>query len=210
MEMVNRVLNIIKSKDLIIPKILFINYRKLNITEGELILLIYFINLNSNLFNINAIVEELDLSKEEVLKLIDSLSSKGLLKIVVNKKEKKITEEISIDGLYDKLSFLVVDAKETKNNLYDVFESKLGRTLSPTEYELINGFTSMYSEELITLAIDEAVYNGVNNLRYIDRILYEWNKKGIKNKDDLKRARVARKENNQKLFDYDWLNEKDE
>lgn len=208
--MVNRVLNIIKSKDLIIPKILFINYRKLNITEGELILLIYFINLNSNLFNINAIVEELDLSKEEVLKLIDSLSSKGLLKIVVNKKEKKITEEISIDGLYDKLSFLVVDAKETKNNLYDVFESKLGRTLSPTEYELINGFTSMYSEELITLAIDEAVYNGVNNLRYIDRILYEWNKKGIKNKDDLKRARVARKENNQKLFDYDWLNEKDE
>ena len=33
--------------------------------------------------------------------------------------------------------------------------------------------------------LKEAIYNGISNFRYIDRILYEWNKKGLKNKEDV-------------------------
>ena len=36
----------------------------------------------------------------------------------------------------------IIDVKEEEDesNIYSVFESELGRTLSPIEYELINGW----------------------------------------------------------------------
>ena len=83
--------------------------------------------------------------------------------------------------------------------------------MSPIEYELINGWKENdFSDELITLALKEAVYNGVTNLRYIDKILYEWKKKGIRTKEQVEQSRVAfksKKEEKQELFDYDWLDD---
>ena len=78
------------------------------------------------------------------------------------------------------------------------------------EFEIINGWVDNgYSEELIKLALKEATYNGVSNLRYIDKIIYEWGKKGIKTKEDVENNRKQFKNNNNKkeLFDYDWLND---
>ena len=77
------------------------------------------------------------------------------------------------------------------------------------EYAIIGGWLDLnYSEEIILLALDEAVYNGVYKLNYIDKILYEWNKKGIKNKEDkikndteFKSKKIEKKE----LIDYNWL-----
>ena len=81
------------------------------------------------------------------------------------------------------------EKKETKDDIYQVFEREFGRTLSTMDYEIINAWIDGgYSEELIIAALREAVYNGVTNLRYIDRILNEWNKKGIKAPEDIKNA----------------------
>ncbi len=79
------------------------------------------------------------------------------------------------------------------------------------EYTIIGGWLETgYTEELILLALDEAVYNGVFKLNYIDKILYEWDRKGIKNKADkekndteIKKNRSSKKE----VVDYDWLGE---
>ena len=79
------------------------------------------------------------------------------------------------------------------------------------EYEIINGWKEVnFKEELIIAALKEAVYNGVNNLRYIDKILYEWKRKGIHNIEDVERNKLEFKqirENKQELYDYDWLND---
>ena len=92
-----------------------------------------------------------------------------------------------------------------------MFEKEFGRTLSPIEYELINGsLDNEFSEELVKAALKEAVYNGVSNLRYIDKILYEWKKKGIKTPEDVEKNKVQfqnRKEENSEVFSYDWLND---
>ena len=105
--------------------------------------------------------------------------------------------------------------KDTKKetNIFETYETELGRALSPTEYEIINSWLdSGYSEELILLALKEAVYNGVSNFRYIDRIIFEWAKKGIKNKDDVEKNRKEFKKSkeNKELFDYDWLNDRED
>ena len=67
-----------------------------------------------------------------------------------------------------------------------------------------------FSEELILEALKEAEYNGVLNLRYIDKILYEWNRKGFKTVEDVNK-RFNELENTpifeSSVLDYDWLHE---
>ena len=85
--------------------------------------------------------------------------------------------------------------------------------LTPIEIEIVKAWKeSNYTDEIIKEAIKDAVYNGVANLRYIDKILYEWAKKGIKTKDDVEKSKkqFREKERTQKvddLSDYAWLDE---
>ena len=81
------------------------------------------------------------------------------------------------------------------------------------EYEIISGWLDNgYTEELIALALKEATYNGVSNLRYIDKIIYEWGKKGIKTKEDVEKKKKQFKNNSEKkeIFDYNWLDEEND
>ena len=88
---------------------------------------------------------------------------------------------------------MIEDIKENKEeekqtSIYDKIQQEFGRILSPMEYEIIGAWIDgATSEELITEALKEAVYNGVNNLRYIDKILYDWGKKGYKTKEDVEK-----------------------
>ena len=123
-------------------------------------------------------------------------------------------EYISLELLYDKIVNIYLDLKEETNenaDIYSAFEKELGRTLSPMEYEIIKGWVmDKFSDELIILALKEAVYNGVNNLRYIDKVLYGWRKKNIKNKQDIikdKEKFKNRQKENIEVFDYNWLDE---
>ena len=58
--------------------------------------------------------------------------------------------------------------------------------------------------------------NGVTNLIYIDKILYEWEKKGYKNKEDIEKSRQNFRRNQEikkakkEVFDYNWLEDNDE
>ena len=57
-----------------------------------------------------------------------------------------------------------------KEDIYTIFEKEFGRTLSSMDYEIINAWIDNgFSEELVIAALKEAVYNGVPNLRYIDK-----------------------------------------
>ena len=208
--MLGKVIDILKDNSINIPSILFKNYRNLNITDSELIILIYLINSDKT-FNPKKISKDLNFKLNETMSLITSLTDKGLIKIdVINK---KVREEIfNLNELYNKLAFLIINGKETKsNNIFDVFEKEFGRTLSPMDYEIISDWQKDFDDNLILLALKEAVFNNVNNLRYIDKIIRDWSKKGIKSKEDIikDKKNYESKKSNKKLFDYDWLNERD-
>lgn len=190
------------------------NYKKLNMTDSEMILVIYFINQSNNTYNPKQISNDLKLELNTVLEMVNSLSEKGILKVELKKINNIRCEVINLDYLYEKLAFSLNEVDEKKNdNLFSMFETEFGRTLSPMEYEIINSWISNgCSEELIKLALREAIYNGVSNLRYIDKIIFEWGKKGIKTREDVERERKQFKNNsmkNKELFDYDWLNDRD-
>ncbi len=213
--MTEKVIDVLKNRDLVIPRILFMNYKDLNITNEELILIIYIVNEKNLIFNAKKIGNDLKLSMGEVLTLINSLSSKDLISLEITTIDGVREEYIDINKLYKKLAYFVineeVDTKQVDTNIFDTFESEFGRTLSPIEYELITGWLDNgFSEELVICALKEAVYNGVSNLRYIDKILFEWKKKGIKNKEDVEndRKKFNRKKSEKiEVFEYDWLND---
>ena len=209
----NQIIELLKNINYQVSKELLFNYKKLNITDSELIILIYLINQSSNIYNPKQIGNDLKLELNNVLELINSLCEKNIIKIEMKKINNIRSEIINLDALYEKIAFALTEVEEKNDsNLYNVFETEFGRTLSPMEFEIINGWIDTgYTEELIKLALKEATYNGVSNLRYIDKIIYEWGKKGIKTKEDVENNRKQFKNNNtnknKELFDYDWLND---
>ena len=198
----------------VVPRILFYNYKKLNITEKELIFLIYIIN-NNEVFNPKQISNDLNINLNETMETMETLSTKGLIKLEVQKKGTMRNEYINTNGLYEKLVFNITNEKkeEQNTNIYTIFETEFGRTISPMEYEIIGAWLeSGTSEETIVLALKEATYNGVSNLRYIDKIISEWAKKGIKTQEDVEKSRITFKQKKEikpknNILDYDWLND---
>lgn len=212
--MVEKVVNLIKEKDISFPRLLLLHYKDLKLDDLEFIIVIYI--LNSSLeFNPKKISEDLSMELPYLMELINKLTNSNLLSIELKKINNVRIELINLDGLYDKLLGLVmVEDKQDDNNIYDIFEKEFGRTLSPMEYEIINAWQENgLAKDTIILALKEAVYNGVNNLRYIDRILSEWSKKGIKTAKDLEKEKIEfSKKRTQTIkkdesTDYDWLNE---
>lgn len=211
--MIEKITNLLKKQELLIPSMLFFNYKDLNISDSELILLIYLINQPMETFNPKAISNDLKLTLAESMNIINSLCDKRIISLETVKKNHIHNEVISLNSLYEKLAFIIINDKkqDNSNNLFSLFEKEFGRTLSPMEFEIINAWKDGgFTEELIILALKEATYNGVSNLRYIDKILHEWKKKGIKNEKDIESERKSFQEKKivpKKLVDYDWLNE---
>ena len=209
----SKVIDLLKSKNYVVSDFLIKNYKVWNLDVDQFIILIYLMNSSNLVCDYKLISSELGMDLELVMNKINELSIKKLLEIkLLKNSSNKLEEQISLDLLYNKVFMQIIDVKEEedKSNIYSVFESELGRTLSPIEYELINGWLECnYKEEIILAALKEAVFNGVNNFRYIDRILFEWNKKGIDTVDKIsKYKKEFRKDTNVEVPDYDWLNDK--
>lgn len=216
----NNVLELIKGQDIVIPNILIKNIKLLNLDYKELVFLSFLMMQNSKiLFDIELFSKRLNLELPEVMGLVSSLTEKKLLEMnVIKNKSGMMCEYLDIDLLYMKLMNLTLgdiekeketEHEELEKNIYSKVEKEFGRTLSPIECETIKGWIdSNIKEDLIIEALKEAVLNGVNNLKYIDKILYEWGKKGYTTSSDVKK-RNKKKDEEVKLFDYDWLEDND-
>ncbi len=216
---------ILMDRPIVVPRCLFNNYHKFNINEEELVVLIYLMNMGSKvLYNPSVFMEELAMDKFKVMEIINGLTTKRIIEIVVEKNGNRKSEEyISLELLYQKLALVVMNdsddnggSEKAFGDIFSMFETEFGRCLSPMEMEIIKEWINQkFSDEIIYEALKEATYNGVSNLRYIDRVLFEWKKKGLKTKDDVMRDKEKfRKERKKKekveVFDYNWLEDDDE
>ena len=213
-----KIVDIFRYGNITIPLYLLQKYKDYKLEIKDFIVLMYLYNKGNNIsFNPKNISDDLNLSLKEVMEEISILSDKNLIEVKVVKNNKKISEEvISLDLFYEKTALMLMDginsrSSEDNSSCFDFIEKEFGRTLSPMEYEIIKAWiNSGNSDELIMEAVKEATFNGVSNLRYIDKILYEWGKKGIKNREDVeknrKKYRKKEEENNkEELFDYNWF-----
>ncbi len=187
---------------------------KNNLSLQEFLLLLFFDNSFDLVFDMKVIAKTINMSEDEVLIAYGNLINKKLIKVVADKDGfGKVTEKVSLDNFYNEIksNYNNEEKQEAKTDIFSKFENTFGRTLSNIDYEIINAWMEKgFSEELILEALREAEYNGVLNLRYIDKILYEWNRKGFKTVEDVNK-RFNELENapifESSVLDYDWLHE---
>ena len=219
----SNLVEILKKGNFVVPMYIFSLRNKLNLKFEELIFLIYLSNKGDKvLFDVNFFSKELNMDVKEILSYIDSLTEKKYISLEVLKNDKNVMEEyINLDMFYEKLTNYMIEdinvsSDDVNNNVFEAIEKEFARPLTPVEYEIIHAWIEAgTSEELILEALKEAVFSGVFNLRYIDKIIYEWNKKGIKSKNEIENNRKDFKDKQEKkkkleLFDYDWFEDGEE
>ena len=183
----------------------------------ELILLTYFDNSYDLTFDLDIITRVTSLDKVKILEAFNGLLNKKIINLTSEKDNSgKIIYKIYLDNLYNDHKEIErkKEQEKTKEDIFSKFESFFGRPLSSSEIEIIKlWMEKLYSEEIILCALDEANYNGVATIRYIDKVLHEWNKKGFKTKEDvdnyLKNRYDEKRLEETNIFDYNWLEDYD-
>lgn len=72
-----------------------------------------------------------------------------------------------------------------ESNIFELVEKNIGRSISPIEYEVINKWD--YDPKVIELAIRESILNNAKTIKYMDRVLFNWEQNGIKTEEDAKK-----------------------
>ena len=92
----NNVLNLLQDKPIVVPRILFNNYKRLNINEEEFIVIMLIISLGNKIeYNPDIFVNELNIEKYKVMEIINNLISKNILSLDMEKNGRKMEEYIS-------------------------------------------------------------------------------------------------------------------
>lgn len=206
--------DLIKDGNIVIPIYMLRLYKKYNLELDEFIFLMYLYNRNFTVFDPELIANELNYDIMEVMGYISVLADKGLITLDIDKNSGVIEEKISLNNFYEKLSLSLINelGEEEKNekndSIFREIELEFNRKLTPLECEVVREWQdNNYPSELIHEALKEASLNGVSNLRYIDKILFDWMKKGIRKKEDIKKEEI---EPQIEIFNCNWLDDEDE
>lgn len=177
------------------PAVLLSEYRNLNLNEYELVLLL---NIHSFLEKGNQFPTPEELSSRMTISILDCnemlrrLVQRGFIEIIDGYSSEGIRyENYTLAPLWERLvdQFLMknktnneISKKGEETDLYTCFEKEFGRPLSPFECESLGMWMDddHHDPVIIKAALREAVMSGKLNFRYIDRILFEWKKNGIK------------------------------
>ena len=202
---------LIKSNNLIIPMYVIKECSKFDLTLDEFVLLIYLYNHNNMIYDPELLSNELGITVENILIGIDSLANKGLINLDVSKTSNGLLEEkINLDSFYEKISLsimsMLTEEEVSDDNLFSLIEKEFNRKLKPMEQERIISLQKDYSDELIKEAVKEAENK---DIRYIDKLLFEWKRQGVKSLDDIKNLKEVSKEPVE-VYNYNWLDDDNE
>ena len=206
--------DLIKDGNIVIPLYMLRLYKKYNLELDEFIFLMYLYNKNFTVFDPELISEELNYDIMEVMGYISVLTDKGLITLDIDKNNGVLEEKISLNNFYEKISLSLInelgqeEVNKKDETIFEEIELEFNRKLTPMERSVVVEWQdNNYSDELIHEALKEASLNGVSNLRYIDKILFDWMKKGVKTKDDIKKKDA---EPEIEIFSCNWLDEEDD
>ena len=180
-------------------------YPQLKITDPEIILIIQlemFAQKCNKFPSDDQIAANTNFSPTEVTGMIQQLIEKNDLEIDQVKDEKgRIGNRFNLEQLYEKLDKLLDQKVVTNatnqghiqkasnnvdnsplNQLRRQFEIEFGRYLTPIEREELAAWLNVdhYDPEIIKLALREAVLSQAYSMKYVDRVLLNWQRHNLK------------------------------
>ena len=132
-------------------------------------------------------------SEGQIYQLVQSMIQKHFIKIDSQTvKGQKYQDYYDLSPIYQVLLGEQLNSHTSANlndiqTLFQKIEVEFGRPLSPIEQQTIQAWIvdDHYSVPLIMLALKEAVLNQAYSLKYMDRILLNWEKNNIKTPEQL-------------------------
>ncbi|USS85322.1 DnaD domain protein [Fructilactobacillus myrtifloralis] len=196
---------------------LLTNLANLNISGTELTMLLelqYFRSQGDRFPAAETLANAMGINEPAVYDLLHQLVSKKLISITTSADEK---DEYSFAPLVAKLNELLQQVPDEqqpgstpptsetatpqtsisdREQTFKMINHEFGRMLSPIELETVTAWFDQdhYSAELIQLALREAVLNQVYNLKYMDRILLNWDKQHLQTAAQVEAHRTQRQE----------------
>ncbi|NFB15650.1 DnaD domain protein [Clostridium botulinum] len=79
-----------------------------------------------------------------------------------------------------------------------VFENNIHK-MAPIERKKIIGWSNKFSYDVIVMAIEEAIFNNIKNIGYIEKILDTWFSKGLTSIEDIKSYKARWEEKKKKI-----------
>ena len=204
----NKLLQILGDGNIVIPLYILREFKKLNLQMDEFVFLMYLYNKENNIdFNPEKIAKELNMDIMEVMGYVAILADKGYISLDVKKSDNDVLEEvINLSNFYDKISTLII--------IFEFIEKKLGRTMNSLEISTVNAWLgNKISMDLIKEAFRIAHENGVTSIKYVDKLILDWVKSGIKTIDDLKSLEKKEIEDNSldlEIGEWNWLDDEEE
>lgn len=186
-------------------------YPQLKITNSELILIIQlelFAQKGNKFPSNEQMAANTNFSATEIASIIQQLIDKNDLTIdQVTDEKGRIGNYYNLDQLYSKLDDLLEknvatpkSGEETTNTTSEIdnsplnqlmrqFEIEFGRYLSPIEREEISAWLNVdhYDPEIIKLALREAVLSQAYSLKYVDRVLLNWQRHNLKTPSEVQK-----------------------
>lgn len=167
-----------------LPVNLFTAYKRLGLKETDVLILTQLIILQEVekvTPALQSVAARMQLTVQQVAEVITGLINAGWLQVLEGKKG------YNFSPLYERLAEAleeeqIVVEDPSYQTVFHLIEQQFGRALSPNECEHITKWLDedFYSEELIEAALREAVYCDKLSIRYMDRMLMEWERKGIR------------------------------
>ncbi|RFB16936.1 DnaD domain protein [Bacillus sp. HNG] len=191
----DKLVDLFEQGSISIPKMLMSSYRHLQLNEEEMMVLFHILTFmdSGNFFPTPIeISNRMTITEEKCMEILRQLIQRGYLEINEGNDENRVIyEKYSIRPLWEKMLQYVVQQnvneekeldKQHEMDLYSIFEQEFGRPLSPFECESLAMWLDQdhHDPSIIKAALREAVMSGKLNFRYIDRILFEWKKNGIR------------------------------
>lgn len=132
-------------------------------------------------------------SEGQIYQLVQSMIQNHFIKIDSQTvKGQKYQDYYDLSPIYQVLLGEQLNSRTSANlndiqTLFQKIEVEFGRPLSPIEQQTIQAWIvdDHYSVPLIMLALKEAVLNQAYSLKYMDRILLNWEKNNIKTPEQL-------------------------
>lgn len=186
--------------------LLVLNYKKLSLNENQAMMILLIMRLEKKqvpYITPQVLASYMNLDDKLIDRYIVGLLSKKLLSLDNNSISAKPVEKVLMNLLFGEKP---VQKKKESVNLVASFEHEFARALTPIEIEILKEWKQcQYSDEMILKALKEATLSHVHNMRYIEKILVDWAKHGMKPSG--REKGTIDEPSKIKIIDYPWWEE---
>lgn len=186
--------------------LLILNYKNLSLDENHAMIILLIMRLEKMqvaYITPQVLADYMHLDPKLIDKYVVGLLSKKMLSLEGNSLSSRPFVLVLQQLFKEKKT---IKPQVEKVNLVASFEHEFARALTPIEIETLKEWKQChYSDDMILNALKEATLSNVHNMRYIEKILIDWARHGVKQSG---REKVATPQKETiELVDYPWWEE---